>query len=200
MNWKAIVGAIALLIVVVIGYFYVQYRREVAELAGAKEILEASFKKDGPVAKLHYVGIVDGPVDKVQDAVWGVENAPKMIENFKKAEVQQQDGNNKTVLMQLKAGNLPLQQVVMQFTLDPAKHTVSFKTTQAQLADLAGTYYLEPVGNRTKLTYDATATDKVANPLPDGVVETAQREVFVNTIRGINKSINPAAAGSTSGG
>src|SRR5260221_3472965 len=107
MNWKASVGAIVLLIVVVVGYYYVQYRRMAAELAGAKEVVEATFTKDGPVAKLHYVGMVDGPVDKVQDAVWGIERASQMIENFKKSELIQQDGNHKSVLMQLNAGSLP---------------------------------------------------------------------------------------------
>ena len=34
------------------------------------------------MAKLHYVGIVDGPIDKVQDAVWGVERSSQMIENI----------------------------------------------------------------------------------------------------------------------
>lgn len=199
MNWKAIVGAVVLLIVVVIGYYYVQYRRMASELAGAKEVVEASFTKDGPVAKLHYVGIVDGPIDKVQDAVWGIEHASQMIENFKKSDLVNQDGNTKTVLLQIKAGTLPIQQVVMQYNLNAAKHEVSFKTTQAQAADLAGTFEFEPVGTRTRVTYDATATDKIANPFPDGVIETAQREVFVNTIRGINKQLNPAG-GPTPGG
>jgi hypothetical protein len=199
MNWKAIVGAIVLLIVVVVGYYYVQYRRMAAELAGAKEVVEASLTEDRPVANLHYVGMGDGPVDKVQDAVWWIERASQMIENFKKSDLVSQDGNTKTVLLQIKAGSLPIQQVVMQYNLNPAKHEVTFKTTQAQAADLEGAFRFEPAGTRTRITYDATATDKIANPLPDGVIETAQREVFVNTIRGINKQINPAA-GPTPGG
>ncbi len=195
MNWKAIVGAIVLLIVIVFGWYYVQYRQQVARLAGAKEVEEASFSKDGAVGHLKYVGVINGPIDKVQDAVWGVENSSKMIENIKKSDLVKQEGNKKTILMQLKAGTLPMQQVVMEFTLDAPKHEVSFKTTQAQAADLEGTYHLEPVGpDKTRLTYMATQTDKIANPFPDGVVETAQREVFVNTVRGIEKSIGTAPA------
>jgi hypothetical protein len=195
MNWKAIVGAVVLLIVVVIGWYYVQYRQQVARLAGAKEIVEASYTKDGPVGHLKYVGIVNGPIDKVQDAVWGVENSSKMIENIKKSDLVKQEGNKKTILMQLKAGSLPMQQVVMEFTLDAPNHAVAFKTTQAQAADLDGAYRLEPVGaDKTKLTYEAKQTDKIANPFPDGVIETAQREVFVNTVRGIEKSIGTAPA------
>jgi hypothetical protein len=194
MNWKAIVGVVVLLIVVVVGYQYVQYRRLASQLAGASEVVDASFSKDGAVAKIRYVGVIDGPIDKVQDAVWGVERSSEMIENIKKSELVQQDGNKKSVLMQLKAGTLPLQQVVMQFTLDAPNHDIAFKTTQAQAADLEGHYKLEPVGNKTRITYEATQTDKIANPFPDGVVETANREVFVNTVRGINKSLGVAPA------
>jgi hypothetical protein len=194
MNWKAVVGAVVLLIVVVVGYYYVQYRRLASELAGATEVVDASFKKDGAVAQIRYVGVIDGPLDKVQDAVWGVERSSQMIENIRKSELMQQDGNKKTVLMQLKAGTLPLQQVVMLFTLDAPNHEISFKTTQAQAADLEGKYHLEAAGNRTRITYEATQTDKIANPFPDGVVETANREVFVNTVRGINKSLGAAPA------
>lgn len=192
MNWKAIVGAVVLLVVIVIGWYYVQYRRQVAELAGAKEVETASFERDGTVAHLKYVGIVNGPVDKVQQAVWSVETSADMIENIKKSQLLKQEGNTKTVLMQLKAGTLPMQQVVMEFTLDAPKRQVTFKTTQAQAADLEGAYRLEPVGERTRLTYEAKSTDKIAVPFPDGVIETAQREVFVNTIRGIERSLGMA--------
>jgi hypothetical protein len=194
MNWKAIVGAVVVLILLVVGWFYVQYRRQVAELASAKEIEQATFNKNGAVADIKYVGVVDGPIDKVQDAVWNVEGSSKMIENIKKSDLVKQEGNTKTILMQLKAGTLPVQQVVMLFTLDAPNHTVKFKTIQSQAADLEGDYRLEPLGNKTRLTYEAKSTDKVAVPFPDGVIETANREVFVNTVRGINKAINPAAA------
>jgi len=194
MNWKAIVGAVALLIVVVVGYLYVQEQRKAAEVAGAKEIVEASFVKDGTVATMRFVGMIEGPLDKVQDAVWGVERSSQMIESIKKSELQQQQGNQKTMLMQIKAGSLPLQQAIMVFTLEPESHTVKFKTTQSQAADLEGAYVLEAVGDRTRLTYEAKQTDKIAVPFPAGVLETASKEVFLNTVRGINKSLGAAPA------
>lgn len=194
MNWKMIGGGIVLAILIVVGVFYVQYRQQVARLAGAKEVEEATFQKDGPIAKIKYVGMVDAPIDKVQDAVWGAEHSSEMIENIKKSELVKQEGNSKTVLMQLKAGSLPIQQIVMVFTLDASKHQIAFKTAQSQAADLDGAYKLEAVGDRTRLTYEATSTDKIAVPFPDGVIETANREVFVNTVRGISKALNPAPA------
>lgn len=187
MNAKTIVGAIVLLILIGAGWFYTQWKKQDALYRGASEIAEESFKKDGKVATIKYVGVVNAPIDKVQEAVWGVEKSAGVIESIKKAELVKQEGNTKTVLMQLQAGSLPLQQFVMAFTLDEPNHTVKFKTTQAQAADLEGTYSLEANGDKTLLTYEAVSTDKIPVPFPDGVIESANREVFVTMIRGITK-------------
>ncbi|MDX2170982.1 MAG: hypothetical protein SF182_28190 [Deltaproteobacteria bacterium] len=187
MNAKTIIGVIVLLILIGVGWFYVQYKRQEAKFRGASEIAEESFKKDGKVANIKYVGVVNAPLDKVQEAVWGVEKSAGVIESIKKAELVKQEGNSKTVLMQLQAGSLPLQQFVMVFTLDEPNHAVKFKTTQAQAADLEGTYSLEADGDKTLLTYEAVSTDKIPVPFPDGVIESANREVFVTMIRGITK-------------
>ncbi|HSQ01614.1 MAG TPA: hypothetical protein VL049_30690 [Candidatus Dormibacteraeota bacterium] len=189
----AVVGAVAL--------YWVQLQRQAAVWKNAKEIVEESFNKDGGVATIRYVGIIDAPVDKVQEAVWAVEKSSEMVANIKKSELLKAEGNDKTVLMQLQALNLPLQQYTMQFTLDPATHRVRFKTLQAQAADLEGAYVLQgsPDGKRTKLIYEAKSTDKIAVPFPSAVIESANRETFVNTIRGINKAVGapapPPAAG-----
>lgn len=187
MNAKTIVGAIVLLILIGAGWFYTQWKKQDALYRGASEIAEESFKKDGKVATIKYVGVVNAPLDKVQEAVWGVEKSAGVIESIKKAELVKQEGNTKTVLMQLQAGSLPLQQFVMAFTLDEPNHTVKFKTTQAQAADLEGTYSLKANGDKTLLTYEAVSTDKIPVPFPDGVIESANREVFVTMIRGITK-------------
>jgi hypothetical protein len=187
MNAKTIVGAIALLILIGAGWFYMQWKKQDALYRGASEIAEESFKKDGKVATIKYVGVVNAPIDKVQEAVWGVEKSAGVIESIKKAELMKQEGNSKTILMQLQAGSLPLQQFVMVFTLDEANHAVKFKTTQAQAADLEGTYSLQSNGDKTLLTYEAVSTDKIPVPFPDGVIESANREVFVTMIRGITK-------------
>lgn len=194
-----IIGALVVLAVVAAGglYWY-RLQQQAALWKNAKEIVEESFNKDGAVANVRYVGIIDAPIDKVQDAVWAVEKSSEMVANIKKSELLKSEGDQKTVLMQLQALNLPLQQYTMQFTLDPAAHRVTFKTLQAQAADLEGAYVLQssPDGKRTKLIYEAKSTDKIAVPFPSSVIESANRETFVNTIRGINKVVGastPAA-------
>jgi hypothetical protein len=191
-----IIGAVVVLAVLGAATLYwVQLQRQAALWKDAKEIVEESFNKDGGVATVRYVSVIDAPLDKVQDAVWAVETSSDMVENIKKSELIKAEGNDKTVLMQLRALNLPLQQYTMQFTLDPATHRVAFKTLQSQAADLEGAYVLEasPDGARTKLIYEARSVDKIAVPFPAAVIESANRETFVNTVRGINKVVGAPA-------
>ena len=181
-----------------VGWYVFHLQRQAAKWKNAKEIVEESFNKDSGVATARYVGVIDGPIDKVQDAVWDVEHVSQMVQNFKKSELMKQEGNSKTVLMQLQALNLPLQQYTMEFTLDAAKHQVTFKTMQSQAADLEGSYKLEasPDGQKTRMIYEVKSTDKIAVPFPASVIESANREVFVNTVRGVEKAVKapPGAA------
>jgi hypothetical protein len=198
MNAKTIGAAVVGIIVLAVGWYFYDMQRQAAKWKNSKEIVEESFNKDGGVATIRYVGVINGPIDKVQDAVWNVERVSTMVENFKKSELIKEEGNTKTVLMQLQALNLPLQQYTMVFTLDKANHTVNFKTIQSQAADLEGSYKLEasPDGQRTQIVYAVKSTDKIAVPFPASVIEGANREVFVNTVRGIEKNVKaPAPAG-----
>jgi hypothetical protein len=188
-------GLVVLAVVAGAGFYWYQLQQQAALWKDAKEIVDESFNKDGGTATIRYVGVIDAPIAKVQDAVWAVEKSSEMVANIKKSELIKAEGNEKTVLMQLQALNLPLQQYTMQFTLDPALHRVAFKTLQAQAADLEGAYVLEasPDGTRTRLIYEATSVDKIAVPFPAAVIESANRETFVNTVRGINKLVGAPA-------
>ena len=192
---KVIIAVVVLALVGAAGVSWYRLQQQAAIWKNAKEVTEESFNKDGGVANIRYVGVIDGPIDKVQEAVWAVEKSSEMVANIKKSELLKAEGNDKTVLMQLQALNLPLQQYTMQFTLDPATHKVNFKTLQAQAADLEGAYMLEPSpdGKRTKLIYEVKSVDKIAVPFPAALIESANKETFVNTIRGINKYVGAPA-------
>jgi hypothetical protein len=193
---KLVVGVVVLVVLGGAGLYWYQLQQQQAVWKNAKEVVDESFSKDGGVANIRYVAIIDAPIEKVQDAVWAVEKSSEMVANIKKSELLKSEENKKTVLMQLQALNLPLQQYTMEFTLDPATHKVTFKTLQAQAADLEGAYVLEasPDGQRTKLTYDVKSTDKIAVPFPASLIESANRETFVNTVRGVNKVVGAPAA------
>lgn len=193
MNAKSIGAVVAALVVVVggyLGYRYMQLQASAAKWSGPiKEIVEESITKEGDVSKIHFVSMVEAPVDKVQKAMWGVERGQETVDNIRLSKLLKEEGKRKEVLIQVQLLSLPLQEFTMEFLLDEAQHRMTFKTLQASTTELAGSYQLEgsPDGKLTRVTYDATAKPRVPLPVPQSVQDSAQREFFVNTVRGIKK-------------
>ena len=195
MNKKAVFGGIGVVVVVVLayaGYQVVRLRGEAAKWSGPmKEIVEEQVTHDNNVTRARFVSRIDAPLDKVQQAVWDVEHSDQMVANIKLSKLLESKGDTKLLEMNLQALNLPLQNYTMEFTLHPEEHRVTFKTIKSQAQDIDGEYKLEasPDGTKTQLTYTSTARDKIAVPFPQSVLDSANRETYVNTIRGIEKFI-----------
>jgi ribosome-associated toxin RatA of RatAB toxin-antitoxin module len=185
------IGGVVVLVVGFVGFKYFQLQREAAKWKNVKEIVEESFDRDEGVSKSRFVSIVDAPMDKVQKALWDVEDSAQMVENIKHSKLVKEEGNKKDVEIHLQALNLPLQQYVMQFTLQPDEHRISFVTIESTLQDIDGYYQLEPSpdGTKTRVEYHSVAKDKVTVPFPSSVLESANKETFVNTIRGVAKQV-----------
>jgi uncharacterized membrane protein len=195
MNKKAVFGGIGVVAVLVIGfvvYKAMSLRSEAAKWSGPmKEIVEEQVTHDGKVTHARYVSLIDAPVDAVQKALWDVENSPKMVENIKMAKVLEDKGNTKLVEINLQALSLPLQNFTMEWTLYPDQHRITFKTVKSQAQDIEAEYKLEasPDGKRTRVVYTTTTTEKIVVQLPQSVLDSANRETYVNTVRGIEKSV-----------
>lgn len=193
MNGKTIGGIVAALVVVVGGYLayrYMQLQAEAAKWSGPiKEIVEESITKDGDISTFRFVSEVEAPLDKVQKAMWGVERGQESVENIRLSKLLKEEGNKKEVQIQVQLLSLPLQEFTMEFVLDEALHQMTFKTLQASTTELEGSYRLEgsPDGQRTRVTYNAKAKPRVPLPVPQSVQDSAQKEFFVNTVRGIKK-------------
>jgi hypothetical protein len=187
---KVIIGVVGVVILAV-GWYVFELQREAAKWQQVQEIDDSAsfFEKDGPNTKMRFVSVIDAPLDKVQAALWQVERSAEIVENIKRSKLIKEEGNTKVVEMYVEPLNLPLQYYTMQFTFFPDKHLVKFKTVDSNTQDISGSYQLEasPDGKRTKLTYNATGKDKVAVPVPESVIESASRQTFVNTVRGITK-------------
>ena len=69
----AIVGVVVLVLGFV-GFKYYQLQKEAAKWKNVKEIVEESFERDDEVSKMRFVAIVDAPLPKVQEVLWGFEN------------------------------------------------------------------------------------------------------------------------------
>lgn len=195
MNKKAVfggIGAVAVLVIGLLVYKAMGLRSEAAKWSGPiKEIVEEDVKHDGTVTHARYVSIIDAPVDTVQKIIWDVQSSPTMVENIKMAKVLEDKGNVKIVEINLQALTLPLQNFTMEWTLHPEDHRITFKTIKSQAQDIEAEYKLEqsPDGKRTRLVYTTTSKDKIAVPFPQSVLDSANRETYVNTVRGIEKTV-----------
>jgi hypothetical protein len=196
---KKILAAVAVVLLGVVSfvvYKAIGVRREAAKWAGPlKEIVEEKVEHEDAVTHIRYVSLINAPVAAVQQAIWDVENSQNTVENIKLSKLLDSKDNTKLVEINLLSLNLPLQNFTMRWTLFADEHRITFKTVKSQAQDIDGEYKLEasPDGARTRLVYTSVSTDKIAVPFPQSVLESANRETYVNTIRGIEKSIKAGA-------
>jgi hypothetical protein len=189
-NVLAAIGSVAVLLVGFVGYKALSLRSEAAKWSGPmEEIAEEKITHDDNITHARFVSIIDAPVDTVQKAIWSVENSQQMVENIKLSNLIENKGNTKTVELNILALNLPLQAYTMEWTLYPDEHRVTSKTTKSQAQDIETEYKLEPSpdGAKTRLIFTTTIKDKIAVPFPQSVLDSANREIYVNTVRGIQK-------------
>ena len=184
-----VIGVVFVLIVLYLGYRYWELQQMAAKYASAKEIAAESIEKDSSKWTIHFESVLAEPIDKVWKAMHRPERSHEFIEAFKRSELKKEEGNTKTVEFDVQVLTLPLQTFVAELTFDDANHQMSLKTLSGP-QDQTATYRLRALdANKTLLVYDATAVDRVSVPLPQGVQESALRELFVNQIRAIQKSI-----------
>jgi hypothetical protein len=184
-----VIGVVFALVVLYLGYRYWELQQMAAKYASAKEIAAESIEKDGSKWTIHFESVLAEPIDKVWKAMHQPERSHEFIEAFKRSELKKEEGNTKTVEFDVQVLTLPLQTFVAELTFDDAKHQMSLKTLSGP-QDQTATYRLRALdANKTLLVYDATAVERISVPLPLGVQQSALRELFVNQIRAIQKSI-----------
>ncbi|GIW46092.1 MAG: hypothetical protein KatS3mg077_3374 [Candidatus Binatia bacterium] len=192
MNRRSGIAAGVVLAVVIVGFAVYQYRlwQEAKRWEGPlREIIEEKIEHDDGVTRSRFVAILPAPVQQVEAVVWQVERLQEFVPNFKISRLIEAKGNTKIVELGIQALSLPLLRYEMEFTLHPQEHRVTFRTLKSQAQDIEGEYRLEPSpdGSKTRVTYSTVARDKVAVPFPRSVLDSAGRETFVNTVRGIEK-------------
>jgi len=195
MNKKIVVGVIAVVVLGVAAfaaYKVVSIRREAAKWAGPmKEIVDETVTHEDSVTRTRFVSMVNAPLAAVEKAIWDVENSQNTVENIKMSKLLESKDNTKLVEINLESLNLPLQNFTMLWTLYAQEHRITFKTVKSQAQDIEGEYRFEasPDGAKTQITYTSVSKDKIAVPFPQSVLDSANRETYVNTIRGLEKSL-----------
>ncbi|MFN8625505.1 MAG: hypothetical protein U0587_05920 [Candidatus Binatia bacterium] len=193
--------AVALALVAFGVYKALRVRSEATKWSGpVKEIVEEQVTHEDTVTRSRFVSLVDAPLAAVQQSIWNVENSQGIVENIKLSKLLEHSGNTKLVEIHLQSLNLPLQNFVMLWTLYPDEHRVAFKTVKSQVQDIEAEYQLQasPDGTKTRIVYTTVAKDKIAVPFPQSVMDSATRETYVNTVRGIENSIRGRVGGAAS--
>jgi carbon monoxide dehydrogenase subunit G len=171
------------------GYFRAQKAAKVWD-GPVAEIVYEHLEKDGKVFDVEMHSRIDAPVDKVWAAMKQPEKLAEMSDQYKKSTLLKEEGNTKQVELHVLALD-NLQQFTVELTFDDQKKSISIKTLQSTLADITGSYSVEPSpdGTKTLYVYKAKQTDKIALPISVDVQRSALKEAFVNQVRAIKKQI-----------
>jgi len=193
---KAILGILAVILLVVVGYFaWTTYQIRQAAVGPAKEIVSESMSKSGDTWHVSFVSKFDAPVDKVYEVFSHPERSHELApDNVLKSEVVSEQGNTKVIDLIGKLDILPpgfkVQNIRTEYTFDPEGHRITSKTVDFKLADIASEYKFEPTpdGKGTLLRFNQTSKDKGGIPV-ESVQKGALRETYVTQIRAVNRAL-----------
>jgi hypothetical protein len=171
------------------GYFRAQKAAKIWD-GPVEEIVYEKLEKDGKVFEIELRSRIDAPVDVVWAAMLEPEKLAENSDQYKKSELISETENSKELDLHVLALD-NLQQFKILLVFDEPNKIVKLSTTESTLADIEGSYLLEPSpdGKMTLYTYKAIQTDKVALPISVDVQRSALKESFVNQVRAIKKQI-----------
>jgi hypothetical protein len=202
-NWGAIILkniAVAVVVVIVLaaaylGYRYWQIQGLAAKYSSAKEIASATIHKDGKTWTMHIESVIGDPMDAVWKALRQPERSAELVPAaFKRSAVVKDEGNKKSLDLQVTLLSLPAQSMLAELDYDDTKYRMHIKTSKG-LQDIVADYQLSSLApDRTLLVFAGTAVENVTMPVPQSVIEGALRELFVMQVRAIQGAIHGAGS------
>lgn len=181
----SILVVVAIVAIVVIGGYYV-YNRLYPKLPG---VVSEKIERDGDTWQADFAVRIGAPEQAVFDAIKNVENNPPSG-LLKSVKVVEQNGNEKTVEMQMAA---PMGQTLttqLQFHYFPAERRIIYQTVGGGAFNTQAEYRLADEGSSTLLKLHETTSVPQGMPVPDAVVEHAIRGIFLAQIQGLNRKLN----------
>ena len=195
---KAILAIVAVLVLAVLGYVFVQYGKiQQAAACPAKEIATSNMSKSGDTWHIAFTSKFDAPLDKVFDAFQHPERAVEFApENVLKSEVIKDDGNTKTIDVVGKLDILPpgfkVQNLRTQYTVYPDQHRITTKSIDFKLADIDSEYKFEPTPDgKTLLKFNQTSKQK-QQMLVEALQKGALCETYATQVRAVNRALGLA--------
>jgi len=195
---KAILAIVAVLVLAVLGYVFVQYGKiQQAAACPAKEIATSNMSKSGDTWHIAFTSKFDAPLDKVFDAFQHPERAVEFApENVMKSEVVKDEGNTKTIDVVGKLDILPpgfkVQNLRTQYTVFPDQHRITSKSIDFKLADIDSEYKFEPTADgKTVLKFNQTSKQK-QQMLVEALQKGALCETYATQVRAVNRALGLA--------
>ena len=185
---------LALVVVAVLGYVGYRYwtiQSLAKKYATAREIAAASIEKQGSTWTIHIESVIADPIDAVWKALRQPERSAELVPaSFHRSALVHEDGNKKSLELEVTLLSLPSQRMLATMTFEDATHRVEIETSKG-LQDIHGRYELSALApDRTLLVFAGTAEEKVSLPVPQSVVEGALRELFVVQVKAIQAAIH----------
>jgi len=191
MNARNVAIAVGVVVLVVALWMFLKFRA--VQQAAVKwegkvdEIASEKIEKQGESFQVELTSRIDAPIDAVFDSFEHPEKSQGMVPEIQVAKVLSGDDKKKTVEFHIVALDQP-QVLTVELTYDQAQKRIGVKTVEG-LTDIDGAYQLvaSPDGKRTLVVYKAKQTVRL--PLPDGILQGAIKEQFVNLMRAIKKDL-----------
>ena len=196
MNKKVLAGV--LIAIVLLGYagyrmWLGSVERAAVEWEGqVSEISREKMDKVEDTWHIEFDTVFDAPVDKVYVAYTQPERAHDLLpEKVVSSELKSSSANTKVVEIRGRVLNLPIQRLVIEYTLYPNEKRITSRTLDYNLADISSEYRFQPSpdGTKTLLRFNQTSKDKLGNPLPESVQKGALNETYVTTVRTVKKAL-----------
>jgi len=185
-TYKVVIAIVAVLVVGYGGWRFYQGHR--ATKAG---IISEDIAHNGDVWQADFKARVPAPEQQVFDAVRDVEKTQS--EGVRSVKVISQNGNTKTVEMEIRgAGGQPVT-LQMEFQYDPANQQITYHTLGNPALETKATYKFADEGSSTLITYNQTTKMLQQLPVPDGVVKEVIRSIFIAQLEGLKRTLNLAS-------
>jgi ribosome-associated toxin RatA of RatAB toxin-antitoxin module len=147
-------------------------------------------------ALIEYWSLLDVPCDHVYDALVDVEHYPDFVPGVDRVSIVQQTPTSKTVqIAQRVIGRQSSAKV--EWTFDPDREKIDFRTLQSDLTYNDGNYQLEKSPDGKRCLVHSSFLVKEGRGLSLGALAQATRESFMAAARGVRKRAEAAGSKQT---
>jgi hypothetical protein len=149
---------------------------------------------DGSV-RMEFVSLVNAPVDPLFLAFSQVEHHDEFVTGVSESKLVSSSGNKKVIDITNQVLGRP-NRATIEWTIEPQKRKLSFKTLEAQFTDNSAEYTIEPSpdGTRSRITTIYFLRDKGGHPFPLHSLRMAIRDGYVAAVASVKrKALGPKA-------